>query len=317
MAGRLLVLRSKPVYGPDHPFPAHLAGLLEEWNKENGAQLPPCKSQPWSYTMKWKTFDRQGNEVDLSCFAVKQPAPYKVLVLHPVEGPAKIVSCYFPFGTKYGTYLVTWLGTEDCWEPTSCAVRKFFKGPNNVVYEPEARSAFEKLAKRRPGYSRQDDTSSSSQPPTSGTRRQRNSLPGGSQTQGPVARPQRNSLPGRPGVALNSRTYDEDSEEESSEEEQPESALKRRRVTGPTAAMHGDPKDREEHFDKARIFFQLFDKNVEVKIFSCQTASQRVQQYIFEGSEGEFALLVDHVKSLKDTNETVTVEVGHVLALNW
>jgi hypothetical protein len=33
-----------------------------------------------------------------------------------------------------------------------------------------------------------------------------------------------------------------------------------------------------------------------------------VQQYIFEGSEGEFALPVEHVKSLKDIDETVIVK---------
>ncbi|KAE8342821.1 hypothetical protein BDV24DRAFT_129798 [Aspergillus arachidicola] len=71
----------------------------------------------------------------------------------------------------------------------------------------------------------------------------------------------------------------------------------------------------KEFFDKARTFFQLFDRKVEVKILSCQIASQTQQQYIFEGSEGEFALLVDQVKSLAGDG-ALTVEVSYVLSLH-
>jgi hypothetical protein len=40
---RLLVLRPNPVFEADRPFPAHLAEILEEWHKENGAERPPLQ----------------------------------------------------------------------------------------------------------------------------------------------------------------------------------------------------------------------------------------------------------------------------------
>ncbi|KAE8383938.1 hypothetical protein BDV23DRAFT_167845 [Aspergillus alliaceus] len=328
----------------------------------------------WRYTtMEWKTFDRQGNHVELSSFAIKQPAQYNVLILHPVDGPEKLVSCYFPFGTTYGTYLIGWHGVKNGWDPTTCAVRKFRSNIEEVQYEPEAWEAFETLVKRRAVQSKQSNTQPQveMQTPRTGAKRRR-SLPGQTQVQRPEMRPQRKSLPGP--VAANNLSApeagetessssneeseeddessdeeeneedeDEDEEEEEEEEEQQqqeqeqEPASKRPRVTEPIAATPKESKvifklvsyksgairrfpleeckTGKEFFNKARTFFQLFDRNAEVKILSCQIASQRVQQFIFEGSEGEFTLLVEQVKSLKDTSGVLTVEVGHVLGL--
>ncbi|KAI9037083.1 uncharacterized protein KD926_000869 [Aspergillus affinis] len=66
-------------------------------------------------------------------------------------------------------------------------------------------------------------------------------------------------------------------------------------------------------FQKARDFFRLFDRNVEVKILSCQISSRPEQHYLFEGSEGEFTLLVEQVKG-SPAGGRCTVEIGHVLS---
>lgn len=46
------------------------------------------------------------------------------------------------------------------------------------------------------------------------------------------------------------------------------------------------------------IFFRLLDRNVDVKILSCQISSERAQHFLF-GSEGEFELLIQHAKDSK------------------
>ncbi|KAB8221177.1 hypothetical protein BDV33DRAFT_170846 [Aspergillus novoparasiticus] len=347
-----LVVNPKAIFGSDQPLPQHLVNKLEEWHKEHGTTRPPCNSQrPAKGNLLWKTFDRQGNHLNLSAYAIIKPAAYNVLVLHTAEGTEKLVSSYFPFGTGFGTFLRGWLGVRDGWEPTTCAVRRFANDPDHIDYKPEAWSAFEVLQKRHKKLLLQPSQAS-------GTRR---NLPGPSQMQRPGTRLQRKSLPGPP-VATDDRAAnaahessssssssseeeesdeedEEDDSSESSEDEEPEptSVPKRRRMNEPSEPTYRNSKvvfklisyksgsvrcfpldecrTAKEFFDKARTFFQLFDRKVEVKILSCQIASQTQQQYIFEGSEGEFALLVDQVKSLAGDG-ALTVEVSYVLSLH-
>ncbi|KAE8411096.1 hypothetical protein BDV36DRAFT_98902 [Aspergillus pseudocaelatus] len=343
---RLLVVNPKAIFGSDQPFPQHLADLLEEWHKENGTGRPPCNTkQPRRTKGAWKTFDRQGKHLELSAYTIKGPATYNVLVLHTADGSERLVGSYFPFTTVYGTFLKGWLGVHGGWDPTPCAVRKFSNTPDDLSYEPEVWNAFEVLEMRR----------NKTQALTSGASGQRRSLPGPSQMQRQEPRPQRKSLPGpmvatndrRDNIAPDTSSSsaeeesdeDDDTSSESSSDEEPEptSAPKRRRMNEPSVPTHRDPKvvfklfsyksgavrcfpldecpTGKGFFDKARAFFQLFDRNAEVKILSCQIASQPLQQYIFEGSEGEFALLVDQVKSLAGDG-ALTVEVSHVLSLH-
>lgn len=71
-------------------------------------------------------------------------------------------------------------------------------------------------------------------------------------------------------------------------------------------------KSGKELFQKARDFFRLFDRNVDVRILSCQMLSRPEQHYLFEGSEGEFGLLVEQVQG--ENSGRCTVEVGHILS---
>ncbi|OGM47848.1 hypothetical protein ABOM_003265 [Aspergillus bombycis] len=345
-----VVVNPKAIFGSDQPLPQHLTDILQEWHKEKGTIRPPCNSQkPAKRQMEWKTFDRQGNHVNLSAYAIIKPTAYNVLVLHTAEGHEKLVSSYFPFGTGFGTYLIGWSGVHDGWDPTICALRMFSNNLDDLVYKPEAWPAFEVLEKRH----------KKSQAQTSRVSEKRRSLSGPSQMQRPETRPQRKSLPGQPVATHDHRTNnahersssssseEEESDEEddtsgsseSSEDDEPEptSVSKRRRLNEPSEPTHQDAKvvfklfsyksgavrcfpldecqTGKEFFDKARTFFQLFDKHAEVKILSCQIASQPLQQYVFEGSEGEFNLLVDQAKSLV-RDGLVIVEVSHVLSLS-
>lgn len=70
-----------------------------------------------------------------------------------------------------------------------------------------------------------------------------------------------------------------------------------------SGAIHAFPLDEckygKDLFDKARAFFsRLLDRNVDVKILSCQISSERAQHFLF-GSEGEFELLIQHAKDSK------------------
>ncbi|EAW09309.1 uncharacterized protein ACLA_035120 [Aspergillus clavatus NRRL 1] len=75
-------------------------------------------------------------------------------------------------------------------------------------------------------------------------------------------------------------------------------------------------KTGKDLFHKAQTFFRLFDRDVEVKILSCQISPERMQHYLFDGSEGEFDLLVERAKGISSTDDgLVTIEVNHVLGL--
>ncbi|KAE8148111.1 hypothetical protein BDV25DRAFT_22899 [Aspergillus avenaceus] len=328
---RLLVCNPKPVYGPIEPLPAHLEAILEEWHRKpgNGGKAPPCKVQKTPNT-RWRTFDRQGNLLGLSLFEVQKPARYHVLVLRPAEGPEKLVSSYFSFGTQYGIYLVAWRGVGAGFEGACCAVRKSAKGDDRDSYQPEAWTALDTLVKRRKGAAAQTETE---QPVPQSARLRRMHAA----AQEPPAPPAEVQEEGEEESSEEESGEESTSEEEEEEEEPlPSPVVKRRRIEEPSAPAGKAPKvvfklvsyktaaircfpleeckSGKDLFDKARQFFQLFDKNLDVKILSCQIASQRAQQYVFEGSEGEFNLLVEQAVGVKD-GDTVIVDVGHVQAL--
>lgn len=62
-------------------------------------------------------------------------------------------------------------------------------------------------------------------------------------------------------------------------------------------------------FTKARKFFQVFNKDIEVSILSCRLPFQQEQRCLFESSEGQFALLLSDVDGLKSSNQRLTIEL--------
>ena len=52
-------------------------------------------------------------------------------------------------------------------------------------------------------------------------------------------------------------------------------------------------------FTKFRMFFELLNKDTVVSVLSCRLGSQDERHYLFEGSEGQFALLLRDTKSFK------------------
>lgn len=62
-------------------------------------------------------------------------------------------------------------------------------------------------------------------------------------------------------------------------------------------------------FTKFRKFFMLLNKDTVVSVLSCRLGSQDERHYLFEGSEGQFALLLEDAKSFKGK---LTIEVRRV-----
>ena len=58
------------------------------------------------------------------------------MVLYPADGSEKFVACVGK-QSKYGTYLVEWLGTDQGYATESCAVRVFGPQPEDIKFSPE------------------------------------------------------------------------------------------------------------------------------------------------------------------------------------
>ena len=62
-------------------------------------------------------------------------------------------------------------------------------------------------------------------------------------------------------------------------------------------------------FTRFRKFFELLKRDTVVSVLSCRLGSQEERHYLFEGSEGQFALLLRDAKSFKGE---LTIEVRRV-----
>lgn len=131
-----ILARPDPVFGPDRPLGPHLTNLLAEWHQKHRFEVPPFASGKYNCKSKWKVFDRNGAELQLARFTVSRPLPYYMMVLYPTDGSEKFVACVGK-QSKYGTYLVEWLGTEPGYATESCAIRVFGPQPEDIKFSPE------------------------------------------------------------------------------------------------------------------------------------------------------------------------------------
>jgi hypothetical protein len=118
-------------------MPDHLVDILDEWHKENGREFPPCKYTSNRPSLnKWKVFDREGKELELSRFEVVWPCTYMVLVLHSPDFQQKLVRSRWPHGAKRGIFLIAWRGMSNGFEAKCCAIRIFAPVLEDIVYSP-------------------------------------------------------------------------------------------------------------------------------------------------------------------------------------
>ncbi|GIJ87354.1 hypothetical protein Asppvi_006260 [Aspergillus pseudoviridinutans] len=359
---RTVKINPIPEFGPKQPMPEHLVDILEEWHKQNGRKPPRCAYANNKGTYKWKVFDREGKELELSKFEILSPCAYSVLVLHSPDFPQKLVRSRWPHWTKHGSFLIAWQGVTKGFEAKCCAIRVFAPKPEKIAYSQDVwKVTIPDLDKEGEGIKKRPlpVATAPSQPRirNRGQEREREKEP---EMRKRVSRPKREvaTSSSNSGDASESSDETDSSAEESSdassssEEDEEENVTvpiaKRRRLQQQTSttlvrtrkatdpvkatnpakvtfklvsyrsgAIRAFPLDEcktgRDLFDKARTFFRLFDKNVDVKILSCQVSSERAQHFLF-GSEGEFELLIKHAKDGKSTEDgTVTIEVNHVL----
>lgn len=325
------------VWGPPKPFPRHLFSLLEEWHGPNPSTQPPFSYRvPNDPKRRWKVFNRDGDELGLSKFVVEQPVRYYLLVLHDPNGPEKIVAC--GMGSWYHTCFVAWRSVEHGYESQACAIRIYTKtAGENIVFVPHL---FETAGANRMPY-RVAQSTGAVVPRTLQTTPKTRVLAQKSSSHNPSSNSSRNEASSLFTVDDTGRSTGNTSDDDDDDAPQLPFRSKRQK----TSNQGGSGQGGNEHVDatpqsagdiifkliseysgatrcfpskecssgkdlfrKAQEFFQLLEKG-KVKALICQIPSQREQRYLFDGSEGEFNLLIDDFKLLKSTNNrTLTVE---------
>ncbi|KAL4800553.1 hypothetical protein BDV19DRAFT_384367 [Aspergillus venezuelensis] len=141
-------------------LPGELKAALETWHDIKGRQVPPCKYtyQPSNGARPSRAFSREGKEVSLTHFNVKVPAAYGIASARFPDGTVRLVSSYFTYAGKFGTYLKTWRGSENGFEPEAVPsiIRHFANRMKDLKYQPEAWMELDKRLKSvRPAQSPQ------------------------------------------------------------------------------------------------------------------------------------------------------------------
>lgn len=124
-------------FGTTKPLALHLLKLLEEWHLRHPDAAPPCSGGRYD-TGAWKVFDRENRALELSRFHVSSPCSYYTLVLHCADGAEKMCGLVGERGTKYGRYLIGWMGLETGFESEVCAIRVSGLTLDSIVLDPNA-----------------------------------------------------------------------------------------------------------------------------------------------------------------------------------
>ncbi|THC93764.1 hypothetical protein EYZ11_006741 [Aspergillus tanneri] len=317
---RIVKPKYPPFCGPNRPVPEHILDLLDEHHRQNGTQPPACALSDHRTVCKSKVFDRQGRELGFNQFSIVLPCQYSIIVLYQPNGAAKLAKGLFPYRMRHGSYLRGWLGIDKGFESECSAIRVFSHDLHAIKYNNEAWAALEialsKQTKEAPAPATVSSTPQNKRPRES-LRLTNRTNENGSTAVNTHSHADASADSDESELSIDGS--EESSSDETSDEEQPEATqlAKKRRTTprSPVAAAAKSPqvvfklvsyksgaircfpldecKTGKDLFRKARDFFHLFDRSADVKILSCQIMSQQMQHYLFEGSEGEFSLLVD------------------------
>ncbi|KAL4970196.1 uncharacterized protein BDV14DRAFT_164565 [Aspergillus stella-maris] len=333
-------------------LPAELKAALETWHDKNGRQVPPCKYtyNPSNGVRPSRAFNREGKEVSLTHFNVKAPATYGIAAARFSDGTVRLVSSYFTYSGKFGTYLKAWVSSEKGFEPEAVPsiIRHFTDRMEDLEYQPEAWTELDKrLNSVRPVQSpqqQQQNTTQTSQPSPRSSLRKRTA------TQGPTKLRQSKRLQAdlredaqSSSEETDSSSSDAETTDESDDEdgEAQAAAQKQTQQTSVTARPSIDPRQGPEllfkltffkftvqHardfpveecqtskalFEKATSFYKILDRNAKVEVLCCQFASRSEQHYLFAGSEGEYSLLVRKAQEVaRELGKPLTIEVGLV-----
>ncbi|KAL4941635.1 hypothetical protein BDV06DRAFT_194052 [Aspergillus oleicola] len=301
-------------------LPAELKEALEKWHDKKGRLIPPCKytyNSPIAVRPS-RAFDREGREVELTHFNVKAPALYGVAAARFPDGTVRLVSSFFTYAGKFGTYLKAWVGSEKGFEPEAAPsiIRRFCDKIEDIEFQPEAWTELDKRLKSvRPAQT----TTPASQPSLRSSTRKRTAAQGSADS----TRNKRHQSDSREDRQSSSEDTDssssieettDESDEEDDEKTWTEAPPRQPQQGSATSWPSSEPRQGPEllfkltffkftvqHtrdfpveecqtskalFEKAFSFYKILDRNVKAEVLCCQLATRPEQHYLFAGSEG-------------------------------
>lgn len=320
-------------------IPENIQSILDEWHKQHPRTVPPCSYRSGIPKQAWKVFDQNGNELPFSLFMIKRPIPYKITFISNEDGSGKLVSCrpYSPFQI----FLTGWNGLAG-YDEEACAVRLFARNLEDIVFTP---GCFDKARRTKPeavttsaaanGTSTEKDTTKSHK---RGRQRDGRTSDGSTTRSVQQKKPENNPISD---PASENPSSNESSQSEC--EDIPARPTKRSRNSTSDAALPHpaaplkttspntkevafklvselsdatrcfpitECKSSRDLFAKARKFFRLLDEKLDVNVLSCRIPSKHERRYLFEGSQGEFNLLIHDVRNLQGVGaKTLIIEV--------
>lgn len=315
----------KFIFGHEVEFPRGPADLLEAWHLVYPSCIPPC-----SYTIsglprqQWKVFDRNGNELKYTLFQINsERAPlYRVLVLHDLAGADRLMSCA-DMGRKRTwkrTFLLAWNGIEKEFDSEVSAVRLIGKTHDGMGFHKNIFRAAPKNPRLR-----NSSIKRSSMPLTA---------PG--QTRSLRTSRKRHTIkaaPPKETPASEVGSSETSSESDVSEYQKPSLPKKLRISSAPSGPIQThkiedvvfkliseqtddtrcfpmvECSSGKMLFAKSRKFFRLINPDAKVDILSCRLPFQHERRYLFEGSEGEFSLLLADIQNSKGSQKSPIIEV--------
>ena len=314
----------KFIFGHDVGFPRGPADLLEAWHYVYPSCIPPC-----SYTVggpprqHWKVFDREGNVLKYTIFHISsETAPsYRVFVLHDLAGADRLVSCVDL--ARQRTFLLAWNGVEMEFDFEVSAVRVVGRSYDGISFH---KNMF-RTAPKNP------------RPRTSGLRRSSMPMQSSAPSRTRSLRTRRKvhtvkAIPPKEAPSSKDESSETSpSESEVSEYQAPPRPKKPRISSAPSGPIQThkiedvvfkliseqsddtrcfpmvECSNSKVLFVKSRKFFRLINPDAEVNILSCRLPFQHERRYLFEGSEGEFSLLLADIQNLKDSQKNPVIEV--------
>ncbi|OJJ44230.1 hypothetical protein ASPZODRAFT_750604 [Penicilliopsis zonata CBS 506.65] len=132
-SGRTSQWKCKTLWGPNRPFPQHLKLLLDSWRANEPKKRPECCFRCFRVTRPSKTFNRNGQLMDLTNYEIWDPLHYQVLVLHDPRTDQSNIVTVAGHG-KNCTWLSRWLGPGKGWDSATIAARIFGPRLQDIVY---------------------------------------------------------------------------------------------------------------------------------------------------------------------------------------
>ena len=335
------------MFGPYSTIPENIRGILDEWHKKNPTTVPPCSYRSGIPKQAWKVFDRNGKEVPFALFMIKRPISYKITFISNEDGSGKLVACrpYSPFQI----FLIGWNGLVD-YDEEACAVRLFGRNLDDIVFTPgcfdKAPGPKPEAATTGATANSTSTEKNTTRSHKRGGRRsgRKNGTGNGTARSTQRRKPEDETISGS--IPENASSNESPQSEREDISARP---TKRSRNSTSDAALPPPPavpatpaspkttppnthevafklvselsdatrcfpitecKSSRDLFAKARKFFRLLDGDLEVNFLSCRIPSKHERRYLFEGSQGEFNLLIHDVRNLQGIDaKTLIIEV--------